>query len=288
GCSVSTGQILVSATGGTPGYTYSSNCGSTYQASSTFTGLGSGTYCILVQDANGCTSSSNETVTAVSPINFATSTANETCNSSNGSIIVSASGGDMHYSYSINGGSTFQTSNSFSGVSAGVYNVFVTDLSNCIDSNLVTITNIGSINASTTGNQTICSGDQATIGASGGSNYNWLVGMSSIGNGSSLIVTPTNTTTYTVIADDGMCFDTATLVITVTPLPVTTVSSDTSICAGEILQLVASGGTSYLWPHSGETTAVVSVSPSTPTTYSVTAFNGVCTGNTAQVVISID
>ena len=54
----STGQIIVSGSGGTAPYTFSINNGTSYQASNTFSGLPIGSYQIRVKDANGCESKS--------------------------------------------------------------------------------------------------------------------------------------------------------------------------------------------------------------------------------------
>ena len=50
----------------------------------------------------------------------------------NGSIIVSASGGQAPYEYSINGGTTYQTSPIFNGLTPGIYNIFVRDVNTTI------------------------------------------------------------------------------------------------------------------------------------------------------------
>ncbi len=50
----SNGSIMISATGGTPPFSYSINDGTTSQNNGTFTGLVSGAYPVLVTDANGC------------------------------------------------------------------------------------------------------------------------------------------------------------------------------------------------------------------------------------------
>ncbi len=52
----------------------------------------------------------------------------------NGSIIVSASGGQAPYEYSINGGATYQSSPIFNGLTNGNYGVFVRDVNTTIGS----------------------------------------------------------------------------------------------------------------------------------------------------------
>lgn len=68
---------------------------------------------------------------------------NTGCNSNNGSIIVSANGGQTPYQYSINGGFTYQPSPIFNGLSAGNYSVFVQD-SNSVVGNISNNTIVGS------------------------------------------------------------------------------------------------------------------------------------------------
>ncbi len=63
GCGTSVGQILVNATGGDGTYMYSSD-GFTFVADSALTGLSSGTYTVVVQDGNGCSSSESVFVSA--------------------------------------------------------------------------------------------------------------------------------------------------------------------------------------------------------------------------------
>ena len=50
-----TGTITVTASGGTPGYLYSSDGGATFGSNSVFNNLIAGTYQVVVKDANGCT-----------------------------------------------------------------------------------------------------------------------------------------------------------------------------------------------------------------------------------------
>lgn len=50
----------------------------------------------------------------------------------------------------------------------------------------------------------------------------------------------------TLVSDSG-CVNVRTQNVTVNPLPIITMSNDTSICPGDTIQLFASGGTQYLW-----------------------------------------
>ena len=287
GCSNNTGEINAMVSGGTAPYTYSIDCGTTFQTSAGFTGLGAATYCVLVEDANGCTTSVSETVGTTMPLLISTVSENDTCNNSDASIMVIATGGDANYSYSINGGTSFQASNMFSGLTAGTYNVHAIDQGGCIDSTMVVITNTGSANISTNGNQTICEGESVTLTATGSPNIDWFIGTLPSGTGSSISVNPLVSTTYTVIGNDGICYDTTTVDVSVNATPTTSVSTDTSICSGGVAILSATGGTQYYWHHSGQTSSSVTVSPTTATAYMVTAYNGTCPGDSVQINVGI-
>lgn len=64
----------------------------------------------------------------------------------------------------------------------------------------------------------ICPGDDATLTASGASTYNWSTGQT----GSSITVSPSNTTTYSVTGTSAYgCINTATVTVTVFDAPVT-------------------------------------------------------------------
>ncbi len=117
-------------------YTYSIN-GGAYQSSGTFNSLGAGTYTITAKNANGCLGSSNPISLVTSNpctgvnITFTTAKVNITpCPVNNGSITVTASG-STGYTYSKNGGTSYQASNAFTGLTAGTYNIMVKDANGC-------------------------------------------------------------------------------------------------------------------------------------------------------------
>jgi hypothetical protein len=137
-----TGSITVSTVGGTTNYEYSINGGTNWQSATTFNNLTASAYTVLTRDANSCPDSDNVTLT--SPANLVLNidnTTNTTCNQSNGSASVSATGGQIAYSFNwYNSSNTsIGASNTISDLAAGIYRVVVTDQNNCSKQQNVTI-----------------------------------------------------------------------------------------------------------------------------------------------------
>lgn len=161
-CSTGTGSITITASGGTGTLQYSIDGGSTFQAGGSFTSLSSGTYSIVVEDANGCQVTGSENITIPTAISISTSTTVENCGNVDGSITISASGGTGTLQYSINGGTSFQSSGNFTGLSSGSYNIIVEDANGCQGSSTA---NVGINNG-----PTISSVTDTDITCFGGSN----------------------------------------------------------------------------------------------------------------------
>jgi hypothetical protein len=132
-CSDGTGTITVTASGGTGTLTYSKD-GTNFQSSNQFTGLAAGNYTITVKDANGCTATTNQ-VTIVSPPPLQLGVGEACTNGSVGSLTVTASGGTGTLTYSKDG-TNFQTSNVFTGLTAGDYTITVKDANGCTRNDL--------------------------------------------------------------------------------------------------------------------------------------------------------
>ncbi len=153
-------------------------------------------------------------------------------------------------------------------------------------------TNIGSLpTVTTSANDSICSGEQATLTASGVATYSWnpSMGLSST-TGSSVTASPGITTNYTVTGTDaGGCTNTSTVSVTV-QTPTLTVSSNITIIKGTSTVITASGSGSYSWTPSSGLSCVDCPSPtasptSTTKYYIVTTDSEGCTKIDSVTVI---
>ncbi|HYG49410.1 MAG TPA: gliding motility-associated C-terminal domain-containing protein, partial [Flavobacteriales bacterium] len=136
------GTITVSPSGGTPPYLFSSDGGVTYGISPALSSLCAGSYSVFTKDDNGCLVGSFINVTEPTLVTFAPASTPETCGNVNGTITINAAaGGTPGYTYSIDGGTTFQASNNFTGLAAGSYNLAVQDANNCIVNGIITVVN---------------------------------------------------------------------------------------------------------------------------------------------------
>ena len=135
------GKATATASGGTPGYTYSWNS-TPVQISSTASGLCAGNYTVTITDSKGCTTT--QTVTINQPTALVASIAaptNVTCKGfCNGSATVNASGGTPGYTFLWNLVSGGQTTSTPTDLCAGVDTVTVTDANGCSMRDTVTIT----------------------------------------------------------------------------------------------------------------------------------------------------
>jgi PKD repeat protein len=119
---------------------------------------------------------------------------------------------------------------------------------------------------------TICSGSAAILTASGAVTYNW----NNSATTSSISVSPTVTTSYTVTGLSSGCSNVNVGTVTVKATPVIAANNAT-ICSGNSVLLNASGATTYSW-SSGATTSSISVSPAANATYTVQGITNGCTG----------
>ncbi len=127
---------------------------------------------------------------------------------------------------------------------------------------------------SISGNTSICSGQTATIIATGANTYNWSNGF----NTAAIQVSPSSNTVYTVSAltTSGSinCASAGSVQVQVKPLPsVTITASKNEICKGETATLTASGANTYTWSNGSNGTSI------SPSSSLVTTFVFTVTGN---------
>ena len=251
-CSNANGLINVTAAGGVGILTYSSDSGITYQASAQFNLISAGSYTVVVQDSNHCTAQTAVTVTdAPGPVLSPSTIVNVLCNGfSNGSISVNASGGTSPLTYSINNGSSYQTSAQFSNLTVGTYGIVVSDANGCTVSSSELITQPAPVNFTLNVTAATCGNSNGTItvaNASGGAgNYQFSVDGGNIWQ-TSVMFDSLNATTYTVVLQDGnACTATQTTVINNISGPVISNIAVTDLkCNGD------SGGAIVLTQSSG-------------------------------------
>ena len=273
------GTLTVTGAGGTPPLSYSINGGTTYQSSNVFTGLAGGTYNVIIRDNLGCVSAV-QTIT-LAPVNSLTQTVSKTdanCTTT-GSITITASGGGTPpYQYSINGGSTYQSSNAFTGLAAGTYTVITRNpVTQCTASQQVTITFTNNLTMGNIASGTICRGASFTPQvSSNAASYLWSpsagVSNTTIANP---VLSPQSTTTYTVTGTLGSCTIQGTVTVTVFEGATANAGPDAIILTGDVYQMLSTGSAgSYLWtPSAGLSSATVlspSATPQTTTTYTLT------------------
>jgi len=246
-----TGEVTISASGGTSPYLYKISTGS-LQTSNVFSGLAAGNHTFSVQDASGCVQSAVITVTQPSALTITASAVNDVLckGGSTGSVTVSAGGGTGSYQYQLNTG-TFQSSGTFSGLAAGTYLFTVKDGAGCLKNVSVTINEpSSSVSVATTMTAVDCKGSSTgsvTLTATGGTSpYTYQLGTGSFQASSSFTNLSAGIYNFTVKDSKGC---TQSVSVTVTEPSALTLTSSSILnvdCKGNntgVVVLSASGGT---------------------------------------------
>ena len=195
------GSIDISVSGGTPLYSYLWSNGATSEDVSSLT---SGSYSVVITDANGC-SLNTTSYTITEPIsiqNTSVVTPVSCFGSSDGSIDLTVTGGISPYSYLWSNGAT---SEDVSGLVSGMYGVQITDNSGCVFIDSIFVSEPSILSSSLTSSNGGLSGL-----ASGGTlpyTYDFYgpsgLLSSSINNlGTSVLINPAVSGVYTLIVTD--------------------------------------------------------------------------------------
>jgi gliding motility-associated-like protein len=285
-CNNANGSAAVIANGGTPGYTYAWSPSGGNNA--TANGLAANTYSVTVTDLNGCISSATAIVSNTGAPTATASATNVTCfGGTNGSATVNATGGSPGYTYSwAPAGGTNATA---TGIGAGNYTVTITDAVGCITSVTVAVSEPAAVTATVSSTPDTCnlqSGTVTAIAGGGVGPYTYL--WTSIGETSATVDSLASGSYTVTITDAQGCAATsiATVGTANFPPPVAQIiaSGPTTFCAGDSVQLVASGGLTYLW-SGGESTSSIYVNAAG--TYTVTVSNP-CGSDTQTISVNIN
>jgi large repetitive protein len=271
------GSFTLNTVGGTPGYNYTLTPGGAINGTGVFTGLTAQTYTVSVKDAAGCITTVTTAIGQPSQLTL-TVTANPTScfGGNNGTVTALAAGGTAPYQYNINANPN-QASPVFStNISAGAYNVTVTDNKGCTRSQTVQVTQPTQITttvATTNANCTTANGT-ASVSVSGGTpiyTYSWMPNGGTTSQAINLL-----TGTYTVIVRDlNNCSVTATGFVGQTTGGTATITNITNVTCngfnnGSLTAGMTGAGTApytYSWIPSGGT--LQTASNLAPGTYSV-------------------
>lgn len=259
----SNGSVSVTASGGTPAYTYLWSPGNHTTAS--VNGLSAGSYTILITDANGCTHSNSVNVSQPSPIQIQLTPQAARCfGEASGIISASINGGSPGYQYSWfpGGGSGPQAAN----LLAGTYTVTVTDANACTSTATATVTEPPAMILQTSTLPATCgtANGSATVSITNGASpysYFW-----SPGNSTAATAVNLTAGNYIVrVTDANSCTMTSTASVTNTGGPVVAVNVSQPVsCFGSnngAATVSVNSGTapfSYLWSPGGGTLATIS------------------------------
>ena len=248
-------SVLTGGTGGTVNYTL--NPGSVSNTSGVFNNLTAGSYTVSADDSgNIATSMVTITEPATKLISKITSQVDVRCKgNASGSVTVTGMGGTAGYTYSMDGGTTYKASGTFSTLTVGSYTVRVKDANGCYVDQMVTIAEPASVlSAAASSDSPVCSNAILTLSAigSGGTvpfSYTWTGPNSfSSTNQSPSIVGPTasNTGNYNLtITDANNCTATNSTSVIIRTAPIVSANASiNTICAGGSVNLTSSSNIS--------------------------------------------
>jgi gliding motility-associated-like protein len=287
-CGNSDGSISLLASGGTGALSYSwSPSGAT---TNTLGNLAAGSYTCTVTDGNGCIKQITALVSNVGAPTVAISQSNEKCFGDNiGTALANVSGGSSPYTYSW---SNSATTSSITGLVAGTYTCVVTDNKGCITNDTVKITQPPALTSTIKGTAASCGKlGSATVTPAGGTSpytYNW-----SPSGGTNATAANLKSGSYTcTVTDADSCKQVLPVTVTGNSGPAVSISSDTTIKAGGLATIFATGGGTYLWsPPTGlscSTCGVTTADPTKTTTYCVLVTDTSGCADSACMVVNVE
>ena len=225
------GVAIVVANGGTSPYYYQWDDPGT-GTNDNVTGLCAGALNIVVTDTNNCTASDNLLLVEPLALSLTLTTVDPGCNGdATGSATVVATGGTIAYTYTWSNGDNGQIADS---LSAGTYNIQVTDANLCAVIASVTINEPNVLIASIFATQDVdcngnCTGFASVTQSGGTSPYSWVW---SDGQSSPTAVALCPGVYDVTVTDDNGCLDVTSATITQPNAMILSISKSDVLCNG--------------------------------------------------------
>lgn len=253
--------------------------------SSQLNNIPAGSYTLTVTDGSACATTSVGNVPAAVPILSSVQTQPENCSAADGAFTIQASGGVPPFTFStipVNSTSSVQ-----SNLSSGTYTTYIRDFNLCVDTLIFVVGNLSTVSLSIVQVNTVtchdaCSGSVQLNAINGTAPYTY--------SASGLPASTLNVlqglcpgSYFISVLDANACPASTSLILSNPPALSYSVAQPSGICIGQSLtvQAQAGGGTgvySYNWQPGNYNTALVQLSPSLSTIYSLQVFDAnLCT-----------
>ena len=262
-CSGEGGSVTVAITGGSAPFQY--DWGDAFPNSPTLTNLTSGVYIVIVTDANGCSVTATSELQATGNLTIDFQSNNGACNgASDGSITIQPRDGVAPYTYQW--GNNISSTATANNLSAGAYQITVTDATGCSNvANITILENPPLIASISTNNSCDANNGEATVIVSGGTpgyRYIWNDPISQTSQTATML---SNGTYIVTITDAAGCTTTASTSFNVSGITLTGNTTNTD-CSGSntgTATILAANGTApytYTWSNGGNTAIISNLS----------------------------
>jgi hypothetical protein len=136
---IANGAVFITATGSNQ-FTFKIDANGVYQSADSFKNIAAGTYTVYVKDSAGCVTTGTVIVSSKTINVTATSTpVSSACGGvGDGSVTVTATGSSV-FTYKLNSGGTYQSSNIFTNIAAGNYTIYAKDSAGCETTVAITV-----------------------------------------------------------------------------------------------------------------------------------------------------
>lgn len=289
---ISDGSATITASGGSNPFTYLWPNGET---TTQLSNLSAGDYTVLITDANGCSDSTTVSVQQPAEIAIAVQVLSDyngfpvSCyNSTDGSVTVTASGGNTPYTYTW---STSETTQTISNLASGNYSVLITDNNGCISQSNIQFDAPEELTSFFIGDSPACNGNSngslEIVAAGGVSPYLYLWSNGQTVN--DLVNIPSGNYSVTITDQNGCTSSNDTTLSEPTQINADTVSITNVSCFGlsdGAIDITVSGGTPqyfYQWSNGSSTQDIQGLAAGT---YQLTVRDANACSDTLTVVVT--